>query len=488
MDTNIKQQLLARASDISSMVPYWEKVDCIVRGLDAMRAAGREYLPQFPREKDDSYDFRLKQTKFTNVYRDVLEGLSTKPFEEEVSLIGGESVPPEMYEFIENVDGSGSNLTVFSALTFFNGINNAIDWIFVDFPAVETDRPISRAEAKRRNLKPFWSHVLAKNVLEVRTSIIGSKEVLSYIRILEPGINGANDRVRVFERSQTPDGVATPVRWELWEDGDEFIQVAGGELSIDVIPLIPFMTGRRDGKSWSFFPVMQDAADLQITLYQNESALEFIKTLACYPMLAANGMKPQKDAAGNPLEVATGPMRVLWGVPDGNGGHGEWKFVEPQANSMEFLEKNIAHTKQDLRELGRQPLTALSSQLTTVTTSIAAGKARSAVSAWALGLKDALENALEITARWMGITYEPEVFVYTGFDNVSNESSDLEELGKARERRDISQETYWFELKRRKVLSPEFRSDEEVKRLLAEIPSEDAESDMSTNEEEDEQT
>lgn len=463
--------LMKRAKDISMMVPYWNKVESIVNGLDSMREKSTDFLPKFPKETDESYDFRLSQSKLTNVYRDVLEGLATKPFEEEVVLIGGAEIPEAAHEFVKNVDGSGNNLSVFSALTFFNGINYSIDWIFVDFPTTDPTVVMNVAEAKRLNLKPFWSHVLGKNVLEVKTKIIGSKEVLSYIRILEPDADMDSDYVRVFERSD--EGI---VSWQLFErekNSSDFVMENSGILDIDEIPLVPFITGRRDGKSFRFFPVMQDAADLQITLYQNESGLEFIKTMTCYPMLAANGMKPAKDSNGNQLEVATGPMRVLYGVPDGAGNHGEWKFIEPSANSMEFLQKNIDKTKQDLRELGRQPLTALSTQLTTVTTSIAAGKARSAVSAWALGLKDALENALRITMLWMNVDYEPIVNVYTGFDNVSNDSTDLDQLGNARERGDLSRETYWSELKRRKVLSPEFNSEEELKRLLEEIPSDD---------------
>ena len=135
-----------------------------------------------------------------------------------------------------------------------------------------------------------------------------------------------------------------------------------------------------------------------------------------------------------------------------------------------------------MRELGRQPLTAMSTQLTTVTTSIAAGKAKSAVTAWSYGLKDALENALLITMKWMGIDYEPEINVYTGFDNVLDDGSDIEELGKARERGDISVETYWDELKRRKILSPEFDIEEERKRLLDEIPVDTAPDVKSENE------
>jgi len=467
--------LSARAQDIASMVPYWDKVDAIVEGYEAVKALGQTMLPKFPDEKDADYAFRLASSKFTNIYRDVLEGLATKPFEEEVTLIGG-NIPENVMTFVEDVDGTGNNLTMFSALTFFNGINFAIDWIFVDYPTVDVLKPLTVAEAKARNLKPFWSHVLAKNVLEVRTTVIGSKEVISYIRVLEPAYNGGPERIREFSRS-----LSNEVTWKLYERNinavkieDAFFEIDGGTLSIPVIPFVPFATGRRDGRSFKFFPPMRDAADLQCVLYQNESALEFIKTMAGYPMLAANGMKPKMTADGKtPERVAIGPMKVLYGVPDGNGNHGEWRFIEPNANSMEFLQKNIDKTKQDLRELGRQPLTALSTQLTTVTTSIAAGKARSAVSAWALGLKDALENALKITMMWMNSDYEPEVNVFTGFDNVADDGSDLEALIKMREAGDLSQETLWFEMKRRKVLSPEFDTESERNRILEEIPSYD---------------
>ena len=460
----------SRTSDIMAMTPYWDRVTAILGGLDSMRSYTTLYLPKHPDESDSDYRVRLNLSKFTNIYRDVTEGLATKPFEEEVGILGGAEVPKEVLEFAEDVDGSGNNLTMFSALTFFNAINYAVDWILVDFPAVDTSQVLSIADAKRLNLKPFWSHVLAVNVLEVKHEKIGSKKVLTYIRIKEPGIDRELDKVRVFER------IGDTVTWSLYETDMER-PIDGGVLSIGVIPMIPVITGRRDGDSWRFYPPMQDAADLQITLYQNESALEYIKHLAAYPMLAANGMVPEKSPDGKGVvKLAIGPSRVLYSKPDGAGNFGEWKYIEPNANSMEFLKKDINSTKQDLRELGRQPLTALSSQLTTVTTSIAAGKAKSAVTAWALGLKDALEQAMLITCMWMGLDYEPEVNVYTGFDNVMDDGSDLDTLNKARDRGDLSQETYWAELKRRKVLSPEFKTEDEQARILAEIPVDQSDS------------
>lgn len=476
--TNVDgDEMLRRAPDMAAMVPYWDTTDAIVEGYDTILAGAERYLPRFEDEKDADYKVRLALTKFTNVYRDIVEGLASKPFEEEITLPEGsgkdETKPPqEIIDFVEDVDGSGNSLTVFASTTFFNGINSAIDWIFVDYPTVDREKVRTKADEKTAGIRPFWSHVLGRNVLEARTTIINGKRELNYIRIFEPGVTD-KDRVRIFERDLN--GI---VNWQLFVKSDKpvngktmFVLEHSGTLSIDVIPLVPFWTGRRDGATWKFFPAMRDAADLQIKLYQAESGLEFITTLAGYPMLAANGMRPEMMADGKtPKKVAVGPMKMLWGIPDGNGNHGEWKFIEPSATSMEFLQKKIDKTKEDLRELGRQPLTANSGNLTVITTAVAAGKAVSAVSAWALTLKNALENALVITSKWMNINYDPQVNVYTEFDNFTDSANDINALIEARKNKDISQETLLEEFRRRKILSPEFDIEVERARQLSETP------------------
>lgn len=472
------EDLIKRSKDSEAMVPYWNKTDAIVEGYEVIKLAGKEYLPQFSEEPESDFKTRLEISKFTNIYRDVLEGLASKPFEEEISLISGESkkIPVEIEDFCEDVDGSGNNLTIFSATTFFNGLNSAISWIFVDYPTVDASVIRTVADLKNAGIRPFWSHVLGRNVLEARTKIISGKETLSYIKIFEPASNGDVNHIRVFELLLNGE-----VIWKLYRHvpestkKDTYVLETEGKLSIDVIPLVPFITGRRDGKTFKLFPAMQDAADLQITLYQDESALQFIKTMAGYPMLAANGMKPQLDANGIPKKIAIGPSKILYGTPDAAGNHGTWTYVEPSANSMKFLQENIDKTKQDLRELGRQPLTAQSGQLTVITTAVAAGKAKTAVAAWTYALKDALENALVITSKWLNLKdYEPEVNVYNEFDNFTDNNADLTALKDARTNGDLSQETYWSELKRRKVLSPEFEADEEKKKILGEIPTDNS--------------
>lgn len=468
--------LLKRAPDSAAMLDYWDQVDCIVEGLKAVRNAGQVYLPKFVDEEQADYDFRLSMTKFTNVYRDTIEGLANKPFEEEITLIEDDKkgkAPEEIIAFCEDVDGSGNNLTMFGAQTFFNGINSAIDWIFVDYPTVDREKIKTQRDAKNAGIRPFWTHVLGRNVLEARVNMIEGNETLVYVRIFEPG---DPDHVRVFERVN---GVVT---WKLYRkvtqpkqgSKSQFELIAGGVVSIGVIPLVPFYTGRRDGRTFKFFPMMRDAADLQIELYQQESGLKYAKTLTAYAMLAANGISPPMEADGKtPKKLRAGPGRILYSKPDGNGNIGSWAFIEPSATSLKFLADDIKETILQLRELGRQPLTAQSGNLTTITTMVAASKARSAIAACALNLKNTLENALVLTAKWQNLSgeYDPEVNVYTEFDSFDDNGKDVEQLGKARDRGDLSRETYLSELKRRKVLSPEFDYEQEEERLLEEIPA-----------------
>lgn len=469
-----------RDPDSAAMLPCWDKVDAIMDGIQGMRDQTTDFLPKFRDEDGEDYKFRLQCTKMTNVYRDIVEGLSAKPFEQQVQLIEDESpVPQQIKDFAWDVDGSGNNLTVFAAHTFFKGVNNSLDWIMVDHEKRDpTVRSI--ADAKARNLRPYWSHVLARNVLRVESRIEGSKEVLTYVKILEPG---DPQHIREFERTDTTDANGrrvTEVVWRLWrkvvsENGGkrEYELVDSGDVSIGVIPLVPFVTGRRDGRRWRFDPPMSAAAELQIDLYQQESALKFASLLTGYPMLAANGISPPLGQDGKPnTRLAVGPNRVLWSQPNMEGGSpGSWSYVEPGSESLKFLGSQIDATIQQLRELGRQPLTASSSNITVITAAVAAGKAKSAVKAWAYKLKDTLENALLLTALWMGIEYDPTVHVFAEFDDWM-EGEDIDALLTMREKGDISAQTLYEEMQRRGVLSSNFTTDRERMRLLEDTPVE----------------
>lgn len=494
------------SGDYNAMAGYWSMVETILDGADAMRAAGTTYLPQFPNETETDYGYRRTNAKFTNIYGDIVSNLAAKPFSEAVR-VSDDSASDRIKELVEDIDGRGNNLHVFAGNVFHAGINNAVDWILVEFSKATPapgGRALTQAEEKAQGLRPYWVHVPARRMLAVYSDIIAGQEIITHARIREDRVERTDyternvERVRIFNREPVTDDAGqvtgySPATYAVWEKGTVtaaanqpagaanaagWTQVETGVVSIGVIALVPFITGRRKGGSWQFVPPLKDAAFLQIEHYQQETALKSIKELTAFPMLAGNGVTPMM-VDGAPTPVPVGPKSVLYAPPGGeNGAHGEWTFIEPTAASLKFLAEDVKATEQQLRELGRQPLTAQTGNLTVVTTAFAAQKGNSAVQAWALNLKDALEQAFVLTCKWLGDDSKPVVNIFTDFDVGMTDDKGPDTLRAMRENGDLSQETWWSESKRRGFLSADFDAEAERQRLIDEMPGEDTEDDV----------
>ena len=452
------------SKDYSAMAPYWRKVDTIVEGIDAMRSAREKYLPRFPNESKKDYEFRLSVSTMTNVYRDVVESLANKPFAEETNVVDNDQSPEQIKQIAENIDGRGNHIHVFLADTFFYGINNVIDWILVDYPVVDRSVVRTLADERAMNVRPYWVHIRAEQVLEIRSEMINGIEQIVYVRIRE-----SEKRIRVFEQ------IGSVTTWAVYlkdEQGEWNID-SEGVLTIGIIPMVPFFTGRRKGASWQFNPALKDAADLQIELFQKETALKHVRTLACFPMLAGNGIQPDTDASGKPKPIPVGPGAVLYAPPNDNGTSGAWTVLSADSASMQFLAADIATTQESIRELGKQPLTAQSGNVTRITAAFAASKGNSSVQKWALDLKDAAEQCLMITAKWLGLDVEPELRIFTDFPVEMEQDTTPGTLLQMRSNGDLSRETLWTEMKRRGIFSSEFDIDSEKLKMAEEIPADD---------------
>lgn len=477
------------STDYEIMLPYWDAVATVMDGAMAVKKAGILYLPQFINESTIDYEYRRRNAMFSNIYRDIVEGLASKPFAKEVILEDG-TASNAIEELSEDIDGQGNSLHVFAAQVFFQGINDAVDWIFVDKPVVPERTSV--AEEKAMGARPYWVHIPAKRLLAVYSDMVGGKEEIVHARIHEPDrirtgwTERAVNRVRVLDRAHLGDGSYGPATWTLYEEVNnpnlpgkrEFIVVGGGPIAIGVIALVPFIVGRRKAQTWQFVPPMQDALFLQIEHYQQETNLKSIKEQACFPMLAGNGVQPAMDTAGNPKMVPVGPRTVLYAPPQGDSGAGSWSFIEPSSQSLVFLAADVKATEDKLRELGRQPLTAQSGNMTVVGTAFAASKGNSAIQAWALNLKDALEQAFVLTALWLGDSSEPEVVVHTDFAIDLESDAAPTFLLALRKDKEISRKTILAEAQRRNYLAADFDEEEDMEEILNEQPAEPSPEDL----------
>lgn len=467
------------SEDYVAMQPHWDKVNAVMGGIESMREANSTYLPKHPDENEARYKFRCETTKLTNIYQDVVENLALRPFANPVTLKEG-TFDSVLEAISKNVDNRGTDMHTFAQETFRDGIHNAIDWIVVDYPKKKTDRALSLAEEEALNLRPYWRHYSATDVIAVFSAFQDNgEEVITHMRLRETKTKIVNfkevkvKRIREFNRQKVEDGsgVFGPASVTVWEyqkkersDEMEWVIVEPERvLSIDIIPAVPFITGARIKKSgWCFRPPMKSALDLQIEHYQQESGLKNIKTLAAYPMLSGDGVEPDVDENDKPKSLDVGPMSVLY-APEGS-----WRMIEPSATSMKFLAEDNKDTARELRELGRQPLTAQSGNLTVITTSFAAQKGNSAIQNWALALRYTLERAWEITCLWLKKEATVEVNVSMNFDHSYGEDksfSDVIKLGEG-ENPVISRKWVVHEGKRRNVLDPDYDEEEDLDELL----------------------
>ncbi len=121
--------------------------------------------------------------------------------------------------------------------------------------------------------------------------------------------------------------------------------------------------------------------------------------------------------------------------------------------------------QKNIRDLGMAPLTQ--TNLTVITTANVAMKAQSQLQAWALALKDALEQAFVFTAMWLNINaQDPEVDIYTDFGVELGDDTDITNVLKCHEDGLLSHQSSLEELKRRSFLSENLDIEEEKKRLV----------------------
>lgn len=471
------------SSDYAAMSPYWEMVDAILGGAKAMRKAGTKYLPRFENESPQDYEHRRRSAPFTNVYADVVNNLAAKPFSKEMAL--KQDAGASLLTLSENIDGQGNSLHVFAARLFEDGINKAVSWVLVDYTQSEPEARVRSIEEERRaGLAPYWVHIPPEKLLAVYSDHVNGSEIITHARICEPmtvrdgfGEKTA-ERVRVFDRPMA-DGQYGPPTVTLYQEREEDTTAPGLEvwdiidgprpITLGVIPLVPFIVGKREGISWQLRPPLRDIAYLQVEEYQQESNLKYVMELTCFPMLAANGV-PATDSHGERIKVPVGPKAVLFSPPSGDGKHGEWKFIEPSAESIKTLINHLDNTQKSMRDLGMMPLTT--ANLTVITTANVAAKAHSAVAAWALALKDALESALKLTVEWLADgSKPPEVDIHTDFAVDLQADEELGVLIQMRAEGDLSRETLWSEMRRRGVLSDNFDPATEPALIAANPPS-----------------
>ena len=417
-----------------NMLPHWGLIEDLVQGTFKIRSEHRKYLPQEPREQDDSYDIRLARSVcppyFLRLERMLAGMLTRKP----VRLT---DVPDSIREDLFDVDLEGNDLNIWTYETARKAIRYGHVGVLVDAPK------------EGNSVRPYWVTYTPREILGWRTEIVDGQRVLSQLRLMEKvvvpdGKYGEKtiEQVRVLERG----------KYELHRKNNksDFVLFEEGVMSTEQIPFA-IAYSNRVGYLESR-PPMADIAELNLIAYQTLSDLANQLHISAVPMLAMFGFPAAAE------EVSAGPSEAL-SLPQ----ESRIEYIEPEGRSFDAQFRRLDQLEKQINELG---LAAVLGQKLSAETAeakrIDRSQGDSTMQVIAQQMQDLIDNCLKFHAQYLNESTAGSSFVNRDFLASRLDPQDVQALIQLRAQNEITQKTLLSQLTEGEVLGDDFDIEEEL--------------------------
>lgn len=436
------------SDQVSAMSEEWALVNALLGGTKAMRAAGTTYLPRWPAEDSESYRTRLSTATLFPAYSRTVSVLTGKPFSKPLTI--GEDVPSRIAEMLDNVDLQNRNLHTFASEICRDALAYGFCGILVDCPPSEGVR--SLAEEREARIRPYLVHVFGQNVLGWRTVTDNGSTRLTQLRLLETvEVDDGPFSVKMIEQVR----VLEPGLWAVYRKvGLVWLVHESGTSSLPEIPFVPvygsfrgFMVG---------FPPMLELAYANVEHWQSKSDQQTILHVARVPILFAKGLGESKITIGANSFITTGAENA------------EVKYVEHTGKAIEAGRVSLLDLEDRMRQAGAELLVIKPGNTTEVQTIADNEQGMCDLQRIVQTVEDALDQALNIMARWIGETDGGHVSIYRDFGAATLAEASAELLLKTKEAGALTLETLLSEFKRRGILSPDINPKVEAASARAE--------------------
>ena len=231
-----KPSLFKQDATLQDISDKWDLVETLFGGTDAMRAAGRQYLPQNPKEPVDKYRDRLNRATLTNKYVRTIEKGVGKAFARKMNVI----LPAPLEPLLMNADGQGTSFESFSKQILKDAINYGITYVLVDYPSSVGP---TLADQRASGAFPYFVEIKPTQLLDLRVDYINNQVQLTYFRFYESlvdysdagGIQSVNvEQVKEFVLSD--DGSVVYNIYRKDKNKAEYL-VESGIVSTNMIPI-----------------------------------------------------------------------------------------------------------------------------------------------------------------------------------------------------------------------------------------------------------
>lgn len=427
---------------LTNLQDKWTKVNDLWNGTEAMREAGRLYLPQEPHETDANYAIRLHRTTLFNKYKKTVETSVGKVFSKPLQVV---DMPIIMEDDLENIDAEGSTFNVFAKRICRDAIHFGIGYIIVDFPSDATS--IS-------NPSPYWVRVDPLAVLDATVEFINGKEVLTRFAFTEEAVSygdiltnnttvNMQTRILYLDENMSPQYILLNEKNEVISQGSI---LNGNGAPLSKLPVIPVY-----GEKISPYvgtPVLMDLAELNIAHWQDYSDVRNINHITSVPMLLLKGSQEGYDENGNARKITISPNSVIQVSEQGDA-----HWIEHSGAAIGTNLTMLQHLEACMSVMGLELTVDTGGNETATGRTIDAAEANSKLKSITLDLESSLEAALDLHAEYLGILdSDVQVLLNTNFTTNIN-TSDMALIISLFKEGIISAEAVLDEAKKRTIVS-----------------------------------
>jgi hypothetical protein len=411
--------------------PHWILIEDLMQGTYGMRRKHRRYLPQEPRELDESYDNRLARSVCPPYYQRLERMLAGMLTRKPVRLTDTADI---IQEQLFNVDLQENDLNVWTYETARKMIRYGHVGVLVDAPKAEYEG------------RPYWCTYTPREILGWRYE--GSELV----------------QLRLMEKVVLPDGeygektaeqvrVLTPGEYKIYQKqkNTNFELIDEGTTSLDKIPFSVAYANRLN--IMESRPPLEDIAELNLKTYQVQSDLDNQLHISAVPMLAFFGFPSAAE------EVSAGPGEAIAFPADGRA-----EYIEPKGTSFDHQFKRLEQIAGQINELG---LSAVLGQKLSAETAEAKRLDRSqgdsTMMVIAQNMQDMIDNSLQFHAQYLGnTTAAGSSYVNRDFLGARLDPQEIGSLLQLYTAGTITQETLLNQLSLGEILGDEFDVDAEL--------------------------
>ena len=414
--------------------PHWELIEALLQGTYGIRKKHRRYLPQEPRELDESYDNRLIRSTLAPYYvrlERMLAGMLTR---KPVRLT---DVSDLITEQLFDVDLQGNDLNVWTYDTARKCIRYGHVGVLVDAPQAGS------------NGRPYWATYTPRDILGFKQELTDGEQKLTQLRLMEKILVPDGD---YGEKEVEQVRVLTPGAFEIHQKDDkgDFRVIDEGTTSLDEIPFAVAYSNRVNVMESR--PPMADIAELNLKAYQVQSDLDNQLHLSAVPLLAFYGF-PQSSE-----EVSAGPGEAIAFPAEGRA-----EYISPPSHAFGSQFQRLEQIAMQINELG---LAAVLGQKLSAETAeakrIDRSQGDSTMMVIAQQMQDMIDNCLRFHAAYLQEPQAGSSFVNRDFLAARLEPTEIQSLLQLYTAGTITQSTLLNQLEAGEVLGDEFDVEEEL--------------------------